>query len=146
MKTDQSIDDGWSACPPGELVQLAAGLRQRRRRRIAVRTAAVLSIAVAIFVAGRWAVSDREPPVRARDDYLHAGIYCSEVRSLLVDYRAGNLPGDLQSQVKAHLAECPPCRARLNATAGRPALRRGAYFANSPKQRGHPIKGVRTIF
>jgi hypothetical protein len=54
----------------------------------------------------------------------------------LVDYRAGNLPGDLQSQVKAHLAECPPCRARLNATAGRPALRRGACFANSPDKRG----------
>lgn len=126
MNSQEPSDDGWGACPPGELVQLAAGLRQRRRRRIAVRAAAALGIAVAAVMAGRWATTDHKPAVRAADDYLHAGIYCSEVRSLLADYRAGKLPGDLQSRVKAHLSECPPCRARLNETAFRPAPRRGA--------------------
>lgn len=130
MKSEATTDDAWVACQPGELVQLAAGLRQRRRRRIAVRTAAALGVAVAVVFAGRWAASDRVPAAHAPHDYLHAGIYCSEVRSLLADYRAGKLPGDLQSQIKAHLAECPPCRARLNETAFRSAPQRGAIHGD----------------
>lgn len=126
MNSQEQSDDAWIACPPGELVQFAAGLRRRRGRRIVVRAVATLGVAVAVVVAGRWATTNHKPAVRADDDFLHAGIYCSEVRSLLADYRAGKLPGDLNSQVKAHLAECPPCRARLDETALRPAPRRGA--------------------
>lgn len=131
MNSQEQSDDAWIACPPGELVQFAAGLRRRRGRRIVVRAVATLGVAVAVVVAGRWATTNHKPAVRAADDYLHAGIYCSEVRSLLADYRAGKLPGDLNSQVKAHLAECPPCRARLDETALRPAPRRGECFAIS---------------
>ena len=126
MNSLQQSDDAWVACPPGELMQFAAGLRRRRGRRLAVRTAAALRVAVADVVAARWATTNRKPAVRPADDYLHAGIYCSEVRSLLADYRAGKLAADLQSQVKAHLDECPPCRARLNETALRTTPRRDA--------------------
>jgi anti-sigma factor RsiW len=113
MQLDKNSDAGWAPCPPGELVQMASGLRLRRRRRVAARAAAALSVVLAIGLASYWSLRGNAPPAPAPSGSLHAGLYCSQVRELLADYRAGKLEPKLQLRVEGHLAECPPCRARL---------------------------------
>ncbi|HEV3343745.1 MAG TPA: zf-HC2 domain-containing protein [Pirellulales bacterium] len=116
MAQESQTDRDWTACPTGTLQGLAGRLRARRRRTVALRAAGVAAAAVAILFAVRFA-----PKRHAADDYFHGGLYCSQVRPVLPDYRAGRLQGELLSQVEQHLAECPPCRRVLDGLKGQAA-------------------------
>ncbi len=119
MTGESQTNDDWAACPAGTLQGLAGRLRTKRRRTIAAKAACV---AAALIVA-TLLTAQFVPKRHAADDYLHGGLYCSQVRPVLPDYRAGKLQGELLSQVEQHLAKCPPCRrvlAGLNAQSASP--------------------------
>jgi len=101
-------------------------MRAKRRRTIAWRAAGVTAAAaVAILLTAHFI-----PARHAADDYFHGGLYCSQVRPVLPDYRAGKLHGKFLSQVEQHLAECPPCRRVLNGL--------NAQATNLPHTHFHP--------
>lgn len=126
MSIEPKTDSDWTPCPEGTLQGMVGRLRARRRRTIAVRAACAAGVVAAILLAAGF-VSTRH----ASDDYLHGGLYCSQVRPALPDYRAGKLHGEFLSQVEQHLAECPPCRRALNALNGESASAPHGHF------RGH---------
>lgn len=109
MTHESQTNGDWTACPTGTLQGLAGRLRAKRRRTIAARAAGVTAAALAILLTAHFI-----PARHAPDDYFHGGIYCSQVRPVLPDYRAGKLHGEFLGQVEQHLAECPPCRRVLN--------------------------------
>ncbi len=112
----------WEPCPPGELQQLAVRLRTERRR-IAVRRGARFAAAATLILLAAYAtfLGTR----RAPNDYLHGGLYCSQVRPLLPDYAAGKLDPEMARKLKGHLDECPPCRKFLSQLPRQVAVRPG---------------------
>jgi predicted anti-sigma-YlaC factor YlaD len=105
MTSECETSDEWSACPEGTLAKLAGRLRAKRRRTVALRAACAVGLAAVLL-----SLAVLLPKRHAADDFFHGGLYCSQVRPALPDYRAGKLKGKFLGQVERHLAECEPCR------------------------------------
>ncbi len=101
MSTPSADRDPWDACPPGELQRMVGRTRIRQRRRFLKRLGGTAAGLAAIAAGGFWLLQPGE--------YHFGGIACSEVMSLLPDYRANKLPAELKEKVSLHLAKCPEC-------------------------------------
>ena len=106
MSDPQLSNDGWRACPPGTLTELASGLRKveqrKQRRRIVVGVATLLMM----VTAGAWYSNQKGT---LPDDYPYGGISCTEVKDSLPLMMSGTADAELAAKIQTHLAECPMC-------------------------------------
>lgn len=109
MRHDQqplASDAAWSECPKGTLQQLSRRLHIAKVTRTVRRVSTVLTVAIVIG-AGTWSVipSAHERPA--------PGIRCAEVRLLLPQFVAGNLPDSTAKALAIHLESCPSCASQM---------------------------------
>ena len=104
--------EDWQTCPEGTLDGLARRLRARRQTYSLTRLGAVmslvtLSVAVGVVMIGLQL-----------EDRNQGGITCHDVVPLLREYRLGQLPDEVATQVAEHLAVCDTCQQALQQLAG----------------------------
>ena len=119
MNSNKNDQDKWTACPQGEIGQLAKQLKSRRHTQIVQRNAALLVLLIMVVSAGYFFVDNRSP-----SDPNFGGIACSEVQQHASEFVDKKLDPKMESKIQQHLAHCPACRERLEQLRlkkGRPA-------------------------
>jgi len=118
-----SPDQEWQPCSPGQLKTMVDGLnsqqRELRRRQLASRATAVIGV-IALFVVGLVVTSN----LRSE---LPGGIACSEAIQLMAQAQVENLSVELQNTLSAHLLGCPHCREK------RDQMKQGVGEASVPE-------------
>lgn len=93
----------WTPCPPRQIEQLAGRLRNRRRRRVWLRSvAAVVATSVLVTATMLWTLRPGRTAV--------GEMTCSEVMDAAEDYRNDRLSDEVRARIDAHLDHCPNCR------------------------------------
>lgn len=99
-----------SPCPPGEFERLAQKLRQRRQRRVFLRSAAAVALVATAGGGLSWWLGSGSPRDRA-----FGGLTCAEVQALAQVYGQGEVSARVREQMQQHLAQCPQCAAQFKA-------------------------------
>jgi hypothetical protein len=121
--TIENPNDGWVACPPGELHRLVRGVRLHHRARAMRRTALTFAAAAVVAVAAWITVSQVwQPPETANHGPYIAGVCCDDVRRELPDLIAMRLDPERAAQLHRHLDDCPDCRHVMQQIQDQPPL------------------------
>ena len=106
----------WEECPGGEIATMLHRKKQLRRRRFLLQvTAASVAGVLAGVVFVEFRLARQETRV-----YHFGNISCTEVQQHAKDYMnpSSDLPDELRSRIRRHLAQCPQCRKRLQPPSG----------------------------
>ena len=126
----QQRDEGsWEPCPAGALQQLSGRLAARRRHRqltMVGQWTVGTTLAVILLVTGSFVVHQF-----SQNNF--GGLACSDVKTQLVAYRAGDLDADLTERIRVHLENCPMCDQKYRDMISKPADPTEAEHA--PRQR-----------
>ena len=108
MNTKPSNNDGWNACPPGELGRMVDRLRADRRKQAIVRGGVVSAVTLMLAVTLWQAL----PMGNENVQYNYGGITCSQVQLALPQFLNDQLDEETAAKVRVHLAQCEKCRPR----------------------------------
>ena len=106
---NETPNETWQPCRPGEFADLSKRLRARRLQRTVFHTS-VGAMLCLLIVAGIWATRTQQ-----EKEYHFAGISCSRVWGLASAMKMNKLEPGLRDQVRAHVMECPRCQSRFKA-------------------------------
>ncbi len=106
---NETPNETWQPCRPGEFADLSKRLRSRRLRRTVFQTSVAATLGL-LIVGGLWATRPQQ-----EKEYHFAGISCSRVWGLAPALKMNKLEPGLRDQVRAHVMECPRCQARFKA-------------------------------
>lgn len=98
-----SDSDRWGPCPTGELEQLQARLKGRKRNRRAVQVGATVAV---LFVVSGTTIALLPP---AANPLTISGITCNEAMGYMADFDQDELSQEKRAQVLKHLDHCPHC-------------------------------------
>ena len=113
----QGADASWTACPPGAMRQVVAGLRAKKRWSVFGQAGTVVAMLLVAGV-GLWFALDR---------YIYGGfeptsaygMTCPEVLDCLPEYIAGRLDDEDQvADIEWHLQRCRRCEDQYRAKGG----------------------------
>ena len=103
-KNQQEQPSEWDDCPPGLLTGYAGKMHRRQLLVLAAKTAAATGgVAVVGFAA--WFEILR----RQEFDQQYFGLACSDVRKLILTYRAGQLEAQRSKVLEQHVRRCSRC-------------------------------------
>jgi len=107
MSENQSNTSEWQSCPQGEMGQLVAGLRGKRRTRQSMVIGGTASAVVVLLLVGNFAINKMQPPPNI------AGLTCRQVASMAQNYVDGKLDPAQAERVRLHAEKCRHCRAAI---------------------------------
>jgi hypothetical protein len=107
MQDQSEIDSGWTQCRPGEISDMVAQIKRRKKIvtiQFTVGTTLSILLVLTVFALSRPAHFD------------FGGITCAEVHEHNRAFVAGELSVELTNQIKTHLSQCPDCGPRFRQT------------------------------
>jgi len=117
MSSDDCHFTTWTECPAGTLHGMIDTRINRRRQHRLQRAASALAVIVMVS-AGLAAFATLRANVEP--EYYYGGIACTDVRSHLRAFAAGEVSGETAEQMKIHLQQCPTCQKLMRSMSDQP--------------------------
>ena len=142
--TDSPASNEWRECPAGQISKLAGQLRTRRRRRVVLRSVAVLVPLVLLAGGIGMLAFYHNNPLGPGGTDAGISLSCDDVQRLRGDYLAGKIDPATKVQVDTHLEMCPACREFYDAARRHAAIPREVPTSDTSIgwRHGHSKKSI----